>query len=63
MRLLAILAGALALVPRALSVDIEKSILVTYNREAPRLAQLIDDAKSTVLEAGGRITHEFKIIA
>lgn len=62
MRPLAILAGALALAPGILAVNIEKSILVTYNREAPSVAQLINDAKSTILEAGGRITHEFKFI-
>lgn len=62
MRLLTILAGALALAPGALSVDVEKSILVTYNREAPRLSQLIGDAKDAILKAGGKITHEFKFI-
>ena len=62
MRPLAILAGALALAPAALAVPVEKSILVTYNKEAPRLTQLLSDAKGAVLEAGGRITHEFKFI-
>lgn len=62
MRPLAILAGALALTPTALAVDIQKSILVTYNREAPRLTQLIDDAKGAIVQAGGKITHEFKFI-
>lgn len=62
MRPFAILAGALALTPAALAVDIQKSVLVTYNREAPRLTQLIDDAKGAILSAGGKITHEFKFI-
>lgn len=62
MRPLSILAGALALTPAALAVDIQKSVLVTYNREAPRLTQMIDDAKGAILSAGGKITHEFKFI-
>lgn len=62
MRPVTILAGALALAPAALAVSVEKSILVTYNREAPRLTQLMSDAKNAILEAGGRITHDFKFI-
>ncbi|SPO05315.1 related to serine proteinase inhibitor IA-2 [Cephalotrichum gorgonifer] len=62
MRPLTILSGALALASGVLSVDVEKSVLVTYNREAPRLTALIDQAKDAILKAGGKITHEFKFI-
>jgi hypothetical protein len=62
MRPLAIVASALALVPSALSVNVQKSVLVTYDREAPKLMQMIDRAKEAVTTAGGKITHEFKFI-
>ncbi|CAI4219697.1 unnamed protein product [Parascedosporium putredinis] len=62
MRPFAILAGALALAPGVLSVGVEKSVLVTYNRDAPRVSSLIDQAKAAIQKAGGKITHEFKFI-
>ncbi|KEZ40959.1 hypothetical protein SAPIO_CDS7861 [Scedosporium apiospermum] len=62
MRPLTILAGALALVPGALSVGVEKSVLVTYNRDTPSVNSLIDQAKDAIYKAGGKITHEFKFI-
>lgn len=62
MRPLAIFASVLALAPGALSVAVEKSVLVTYNNETPSLMQLVDQAKDAVRKAGGRITHEFNLI-
>lgn len=62
MRPLTILAGALALIPGALSVGVEKSVLVTYNRDTPSVNSLIDQAKDAIYKAGGKITHEFKFI-
>ena len=57
-----LIASALALAAGGLAVDFEKSILVTYERQAPRVSQMIDDAKSAIINAGGKITHEFKFI-
>lgn len=62
MRLSAILVGALALVPGALAVGVEKSILVTYNREAPSVNSMVDQAKAEIIKAGGVITHTYNII-
>jgi hypothetical protein len=54
--------AALLVAPGALAVAVEKSILVTYKKDAPSISSLMDQARGAIDRAGGRIEHEFKFI-
>ena len=60
MRLLSFLIAALTLVSGVIAVDIQKSVLITYPPETPD--GIVADAKKAIVQAGGTITHEYKLI-
>jgi hypothetical protein len=62
MRPSTILASVLAIAPAALAVSIEKSILVSYKPGTPHVNNLVDEARQIIVKAGGRITHDYKLI-
>lgn len=56
-----ILAATLAILPGALAVDQKKSVIVWFEDEStPDSA--INDAKQSILDAGGKITHIYTLI-
>lgn len=60
MRLFSFLITALTLLSGVIAVDIQKSVLITYPPETPN--NVVADAKKAIVEAGGTITHEYKLI-
>lgn len=60
MKLLSFLLAALTLLAGVLAVDIQKSVIVTYPPETPD--SIVNQAKKAVTDAGGVITHEYKLI-
>ncbi|KAH8593650.1 hypothetical protein B0O99DRAFT_626738 [Bisporella sp. PMI_857] len=51
----------LALVGATMAVELpQKSVIVSYPNETPD--SIIEQAKNAIKEAGGMITHEYKII-
>jgi ABC-type methionine transport system ATPase subunit len=61
MRPATLFATALALVPAVLAVDVSKSAIVWF--DDPKTSDsIIQQAKDTILKAGGKITHEYTII-
>ena len=61
MRPYALLATALALVPGVLGVDQSKSAIVWFD-DPSTPDSVINEAKDSILKAGGKITHEYTII-
>src|SRR6478609_8240491 len=61
MRPCALLATALALVPGVLGVDQSKSAIVWFD-DPSTPDSVINEAKDSILKAGGKITHEYTII-
>lgn len=53
-------AVAAALVPSAMAVDVQMSVIVSYARNTPD--SVLTRAKQAVREAGGTITHEYQLI-
>lgn len=60
MRLFSFLIAALTLLSGVIAVDIQKSVLITYPPETPD--GIVTDAKKAIVDAGGTITHEYKLI-
>lgn len=61
MRPFALLTAALAVVPSVLAVDLTKSAIVWF--EDPSTPDsVLKQAKDSIIKAGGKITHEYKII-
>jgi len=52
--------AALALLSGAAALDIQKSVIISYPPETPD--SVISQAKKAVIDAGGIITHEYKMI-
>ncbi len=60
MRPFSLLVAGLTLLSGVIAADIQKSVIVTYPPETPD--SIVDQAKKAVLDAGGIITHEYKLI-
>lgn len=61
MRPFAFLTAALAVAHGALAVDMTKSAIVWFE-DASTPDSIIKQAKDNIIKAGGKITHEYKII-
>lgn len=61
MRLFAYLVAALVVMPGALAVDQKKSVLVWFD-DFSTPDSIIEEAKNTIISAGGKITHTYQII-
>lgn len=53
--------AALAILPSALAVDQKKSAIVWFEDESTP-ASVVSEARKVMIEAGGKITHEYSII-
>ncbi|KAJ3532609.1 hypothetical protein NM208_g8369 [Fusarium decemcellulare] len=62
MRLLPFIATALAVVPSALAVDQKKSAIVWFEDDSTP-DSIVEEAKNALIDAGGKITHGFSVIA
>lgn len=61
MKPLALLATALAVLPGALAVDQKKSAIIWFeNEHTPD--SVVNEAKTAIIKAGGKITHVYSII-
>lgn len=61
MRLIPHLVTALALLPAALAVDQKKSAIVWFD-DASTPDSIVEQAKDSIIKAGGKITHVYSII-
>ena len=61
MRPFAYLVTALAVLPGAFAVDQKKSAIVWFD-DASTPDSIVNDAKNTIIQAGGKITHVYNII-
>ncbi|GAB1313367.1 Inhibitor I9 domain-containing protein [Madurella fahalii] len=59
MKPFAFLLATLTLLSGATAVETQKSVLISYPPETPD--SILDEAKKTIVDAGGSITHEYKI--
>ncbi|KAM4059293.1 hypothetical protein HRG_007848 [Hirsutella rhossiliensis] len=60
MRLTHHLVVALAILPGSLAIDSKKSAIVSFDDGTPK--SVIEEAKNSILRAGGKITHEYSLI-
>lgn len=60
MKFFSTVVAALAVLPSVLAVDEVKSVIISWNDDAPQSA--INKVKDEILRAGGQITHEYTII-
>ncbi|KAL2256521.1 hypothetical protein VTK26DRAFT_1538 [Humicola hyalothermophila] len=60
MKPLSVFVAALTLLSGAAAVDVQKSVLITYPPETPD--SVLNQAKKAIVDAGGVITHEYKLI-
>ncbi|KAL1840517.1 hypothetical protein VTJ49DRAFT_338 [Mycothermus thermophilus] len=60
MKLFTFLSILTLLCSSVMAVDVLKSVLITYPPETPD--SVVNQAKKAVVEAGGIITHEYKLI-
>ncbi|KJZ72031.1 hypothetical protein HIM_08592 [Hirsutella minnesotensis 3608] len=61
MKLLSLTIAALALLPGAIAVDQPKEVIIWF--EDPNTpASVVDQARNSILKAGGKITHEYTLI-
>ena len=61
MRPFTYLVTALAVLPGAFAVDQKKSAIVWFD-DASTPDSIVNDAKNTIIQAGGKITHVYNII-
>lgn len=60
MKLIAFLLAFLSVFSAALAVDVQKQVIITYPENTPN--HVLDEAKGAILDAGGVILHEYKLI-
>jgi hypothetical protein len=61
MKPLALLVAALAVVPGSLAVDQKKSAIIWFEDDRTP-DSIVNEAKDSIIKAGGKITHVYKII-
>lgn len=60
MKVSAILAAALTTAQAVYAVDVQKSVIVTYDEGTPD--NIVRQAMDAIKSAGGIVTHEYKLI-